>query len=68
MILSDLSNSSLEHLINDWIHSERNRNILKRRYIDGLKIEVLAEEFDMSVRQIQNIIKDSTKILLKHCI
>lgn len=36
--------------------AERNRAILYRRFVDGVCIEPLAEEFGMSVRQIQNII------------
>lgn len=44
--------------------AERNRKILYRRFIDGVCFEPLAEEFDMSVRQIQNIVyKYQYKIL-----
>lgn len=55
----DLSASEVEHRINEWIigrHAERNRKILRRRLIDGICYEPLAEEFDMSVRQIKNIV------------
>lgn len=58
-IPSDLSASEVERRINDWIigrHAERNRKILRRRLIDGICYEPLAEEFDMSVRQIKNIV------------
>lgn len=43
-------------LIDEYIHNERNRAILKRRLIDGLCFEKLAEEFDLSVRQTKSII------------
>ena len=52
----DLSRSEWEHLIDEWIFSERDRAILKRRLLDGICFEPLAEEFDMSVRQINNIV------------
>lgn len=52
----ELSRSELEHLIEEWILNERNRKILKRRMIDGLTYEKIAEEFDMSVQQIKNIV------------
>jgi hypothetical protein len=52
----DLSRSEWEHLIDEWIFSERDRAILKRRLLDGVCFEPLAEEFDMSVRQINNIV------------
>ena len=58
-IPSDLSASDVERRIDDWIigrHAERNRKILRRRLIDGICYEPLAEEFDMSVRQIKNIV------------
>lgn len=48
------------------IHSERDRRILKRRLIDGICYEPLAEEFDISVRQMKNIIYRAEARLFKH--
>ena len=58
-----LSRSELETLIDEWILNERNRHILKRRLLDGLCYEPLAEEFDLSVRQVKNIVYKSEDIL-----
>ena len=44
-------------------HAERNRAILKRRLIDGICFEPLAEEFDMSVRQIKRIVYKNGDII-----
>lgn len=52
----DYTNSRMIELISEYIHSERDRAIMKRRLIDGITFERLAEEFDMSVRQIKNIV------------
>lgn len=52
----DYTNSQMRLLIDEHIHSERDRDILKRRMIDGICYEPLAEEFDMSVMQIKRII------------
>ena len=52
----DISRSEWERLIDEWIFCERDRAILKRRLLDGVCFEPLAEEFDMSVRQIKNIV------------
>lgn len=52
----DYTNSGATEAINEFIHSERDRAILKRRLIDGICFESLAEEFDMSVRQVKNIV------------
>ena len=62
----DLSRSELEHLINEWIFSERDRAILRRRLLDGICYEPLAEEFELSVRQIKNIVYRGEDKLFKH--
>jgi len=64
--LDDISNSEIEKLIDEWIHSERDRRILKRRLIDGICYEPLAAEFDISVRQMKNIIYQAEAKLFKH--
>lgn len=54
-----VSRTEVENLIDEWIigrNAERNRKILRRRLLDGITYEKLAEEFDMSVRQIKTIV------------
>ena len=65
MKFEDLSNSELSELIDEWIHSERDRNIMKSRLIDGKTFEFIAEEQDMSVRQIKNIVYRCEQRLFK---
>lgn len=64
--LDDIPNSVIETAINEWIHSERDRKILKRRLIDGICFEPLAWEFDISVRQMKNIVSKAEERLFKH--
>lgn len=52
-------------LIDEYIHSERDRNILKRRLIDGITYEGLAEEFDLSVTQIKRIVYKGEDTIFK---
>ena len=59
------SNSRIEYLIDEYIHKERDRKILKRRLIDGICYEPLAEEFDMSVSQIKRIVYKGENIVFK---
>lgn len=66
MIDEDISNTEREWLIDEYIHSERNRALMKRRWIDGICFEPLAEEFDLSVRQVKNIVYRSEEQLFKH--
>lgn len=62
----EYSNSEISLIIDEWIHSERDRQILKRRLIDGCCYEPLAEEFNLSVRQIKSIIYKNENIIFKH--
>lgn len=45
-----------ENLIDRWIFNERDRAILKRRLLDGICFEPLAEEFNLSVQQTKSIV------------
>ena len=58
-------NSIIAALIDEKIHHERNRQILKRRLIDGICFEPLAEEFDLSVRQTKYIVSRGIKEIFK---
>ena len=62
----EYTNSQIKALIEEYIHSERDRSILKRRLIDGICFEPLAEEFDMSDRQVRNIVYRCEKIIFSH--
>lgn len=62
----DLCRDDWERLIDQWIFSERDRKILKRRLLDGITYERLEDEFQMSVRNLKNIVYKAEKILIKH--
>lgn len=64
--MSEYSNSEISKVIDEYIHNQRNRNLLKRRYIDGICIEPLSEEFGLSVRQVKNIIYKNENVIFKH--
>lgn len=52
-----MSNTELSEFIDEWVPSKRNRELLKERLIDGIKINVLAEKYELSERQVKNIVK-----------
>lgn len=54
--LENVTNSQIREWIDEYIHSERDRALLKRRLCDGICYEPLAEEFGLSVWQTKNII------------
>lgn len=57
MSLYDLSRTEIQNLINEWILSERDRQIMHRKLLDGITIEKISEEVDMSPRQVHRIVK-----------
>ena len=64
--VKEYTNSQITGLIDEHIHSERDRAILKRRLVDGVCFEDLAEEFHYSVRQMKNIVYKGTEKLIKY--
>ena len=52
----EYTNSQVRALIEEHIHSSRDRETMKRRLIDGLCYEPLAEEFDLSTVQVKRIV------------
>lgn len=70
MNIQDYSRSQLEYLIDEWVicrrNAKRNREILKLAMFDGISQEKIAEEYGLEPRQIQNIIRETMNMLLKH--
>ena len=62
----EYSNSKITEIINEYIHNERNRRLLLRRYCDGITLESLGEEFELSVTQVKNIIYGNEDVIFKH--
>lgn len=65
--IKDVTKTELESMIDEYIigfKAERNRQLMKRRLCDGLTFEELAEEADMSVMQVKNIVYREMDIIL----
>lgn len=58
--------SEWEALINEWVHSQVDRDMLKRKYLDRVCFEPLAEEFGFSVNHCQTRVKKAKAQLFKH--
>jgi len=65
MSLPEYTNSQISFLIDEHVHSERDRRILKAVLIDGMHFEPLAEREDMSVRHIKRIVYREEQRLLR---
>jgi len=64
--MKEYTNSEISKIIDECIHSERDRAILKRRLVDGIKYEQIAEEFDLSVRHVKKIIYKAEETIISY--
>lgn len=69
MTPEDVGRSGMNALIEEWVignHAERDRAILKRRLLDGVCLEPLAEEFQLSVTQVKRVIRRRSEQVFRH--
>ena len=59
------TNSEMEQIIDEYIHSSRDRLILKLCFIDGVTHEKISEhdDVDLTPRQVSNIISKGSIII-----
>lgn len=60
------TNSDISEVIEENIHSQRDRIILRKCFIDGLSHEKISEEINMSNRQVSNIISKYSVMLIEY--
>ena len=60
------SRTEWEALIKEWVHDERDRKMLSRYLLDGIHLEPLAEEFELSTVQCQKRVDLAKKQLFKN--
>lgn len=64
--IDNLPKSQIELLIEEWVHDQRDRSIVRRRWLDGVVYEKLAEEFDLSVTRTKTICYKAQKKIVEH--
>ena len=62
----DYANSKLAEIVNEYIHSERDRQIFLRKFADDYTLERIAEEHSLSVSQVKRIIKKHYFTVFRH--
>ena len=62
----DLSRQQVLELIDSYIFHERNRQVLRRRLLDGVGYEELAYEFGLSVNQVKSVCYTAIQKLSSH--
>ena len=64
--IDQYSDTYIRFLIDQFIHSERDRAVLKRKLLDDITFEELAEEFSLSVRGTKSIVYKGQIKIYKH--
>lgn len=59
------TNSEMENIIDEYIHSARDRLVLKLCFIDGMSHEKISEykEVDLTPRQVSNIVSKGSIVI-----
>lgn len=65
--LDGLSTNQIESLVKEWIHSRRDRELIKLKFIDGLTYEEIAGMTNLSVTHAKTIAYKSIDIIREHC-
>ena len=58
--------SVLESIISEYIHDARNREIIKRKLLQGVAYEPLSEAYGITPRQCFNIVKAGKQVIVDH--
>lgn len=58
------TNTEIERKISEQIHSDRDRRIMRMRFVDGMTYERIAEAVEMSPRQVYRLVK-KCKIIIE---
>lgn len=64
--MKDYTNSQISALIDEHIHKDRDRDILKDRLVNGMCYEPLAEKYDLSVQRVRDIVYRAQSKLFKY--
>lgn len=63
-LFADIPSSEIDRLINEWIHDQKARTVVKRRLLDNVTYERIAEENNLSVRHTKTIVYNAQDRLL----
>lgn len=63
--MKEYTNSQVAKIIDERIHSQRDRSIMKDRLINGICYEPLAEKYNLSVAQIKRIVYKNQDIIFR---
>ena len=59
-------NSEVSALVDEYVHNQRDRDILRRRLIDGVSFDDLSDEFGLSVQRLKAIVYEHRREIFSH--
>ena len=62
----EYDNIQFSKLVDSYVHSQRDRQILKDRYIDGLLFKELEDKYKLSERRLKDICYREFEKLIKY--
>ena len=62
----EYTNSEIAHVIDEYVHSARDRAIISDRLINGMKIEELAYKYDRTPRAMQTRVAKLQTIVFRY--
>ena len=62
----EYSNSQIREIAGEYIHHQRDRDLICDRLTEGLTIEALAGKYELSVSQVKRIIMRNSDIIFRH--
>ena len=68
-IPENVSKSAMTDILHEWVigrNALRNKEIFSRKVFDGLTFELVAEEYDLTDRQVKNIVYTVSDIICSH--
>ncbi len=65
-IIKDYPVSTVSGIIDEYIHSARDREIAKRTILENEHYEPLSAEFELTPRHVCNIVKKARKVIITH--
>ena len=62
----EYGNSQVTEIVNEYVHNKKHREMLLLKYIDGLTYEQIGEMYDLTDRQVKNIVYKYQDLFSRH--
>lgn len=64
-IPESISNSAVEHCINEYVRKVRDREILRDHWFNGLSMMAISEKYDLSLTCVKSVVYDIGDTILQ---